>query len=522
MDKTQRAASGMPAVKQGIEKLCSGCMKGKLTIDTFPSQSLTRMSRVLELVHTDVMGPMKTVSKGGVRFVLTFVDDYSRFVAAYFMKHKSEVAARLSEFKAFYENQWGKHLKCIRSDNGTEFVNKKIAHKCARNGIMHQRTVPYSPQQNGVAEHMNRTIMEKARSMLYYKGIDMQWWAEAVSTAVYLINRSTNSANSDVTPFEVGFKMKPSIEHLRVFGSQGYTHIDDAKRTKLEPKSYRCMFLGYAENTKGYRLDEREVEGIYDTVVPDKVLVVKYNRDTDKAVIPVARPYDGDEMMEDVEASAPDVEMDEIELAPFETGIIIPQLLDPETQEPRGDEITGYQAPRQAFQMDRLVCQPEINRTRRLRDRMLLLENGNSSEDTSEGSDGPPSPKSARINDEGLIAEAVLAYAASVGEADDGPSVYKSKYQRTVALSSAEAEYMALSLCTQEVLWVRALLKDLGHEQVGATWVWEDNQGNVAHGIIVVKYISTMDQLADMLTKALGTKRLKYLIQASCIGPKGI
>uniref|UniRef100_A0AAV1TNS9 Retroviral polymerase SH3-like domain-containing protein n=1 Tax=Peronospora matthiolae TaxID=2874970 RepID=A0AAV1TNS9_9STRA len=145
---------------------------------------------------------------------------------------------------------------------------------------------------------MNRTIMEKARSMLYYKGIDMQWWAEAVSTAVYLINRSTNSANSDVTPFKVGFKIKPSIEHLRVFGSQGYAHIDDAKRTKLEPKSYRCMFLGYAENTKGYRvfnlerskvvisrsvkLDEREVEGIYDTVVPDKIPVVKYIRNKKK------------------------------------------------------------------------------------------------------------------------------------------------------------------------------------------------------------------------------------------------
>ena len=117
---------------------------------------------------------------------------------------------------------------------------------------------------------------------------------------------------------------------------------------------------------------------------------------------------------------------------------------------------------------------------------------------------------------------------------------------RYKALSSAEAEYMALSLCTQEVLWIRALLKDLGLEQVGATWVWEDNQGaiglasnagynartkhvdirhhfirdNVPQDIIVVKYISTVDQLADMLTKALGTKRLRYLLQASSIGPR--
>lgn len=126
------------------------------------------------------------------------------------------------------------------------------------------------------------------------------------------------------------------------------------------------------------------------------------------------------------------------------------------------------------------------------------------------------------------------------------PVIFKSKYQRSVALSSAEAEYMALRLCTQEVLWVRAMHKDLGHEQVGATLVWEDNQGaiglannagynartkhadirhhfireNVARDIIVVIYVSTDDQLADMLTKGLGTKRLVYLLYASGIRPR--
>ena len=135
----------------------------------------------------------------------------------------------------------------------------------------------------------------------------------------------------------------PKIKHLRVFGSQGYAHIDDNKRTKVEPKSYRCMFLMYANNTKGYRvfnlerskvvisrsvkLDEREVEGIYDTMVPEKEPVAEYTRDTDEAVIPVGRPCDGDETMEDVKESAPGVEMDETESAPRETGIIIPPVL---------------------------------------------------------------------------------------------------------------------------------------------------------------------------------------------------
>ena len=126
------------------------------------------------------------------------------------------------------------------------------------------------------------------------------------------------------------------------------------------------------------------------------------------------------------------------------------------------------------------------------------------------------------------------------------PVVFKSKYQRTVALSSAEAEYMALSLCTQEVLWVRSMLKDMGQEQKGGTLVWEDNQGaialacnagyhartkhvdirhhfireNVECGSIKVDYIDTKHQLADMLTKGLGTKTLKFLREATGIDDK--
>ncbi|KAG3120253.1 hypothetical protein PI125_g1338 [Phytophthora idaei] len=181
--KTQRVTTGIPSVRKGIDTLCGGCMKGTQTVTAFPSRSTTKTKRVLELVHTDVVRPMRTPSKGGAKYVLTFVDDYSRYVVAYFMKNKSEVASKLKEFKAFYENQWGERMKCLRSDNGTEFLKKKVADIWQRNGIVHQRTVPYSPQQNGEAERMNRTIMEKARSMLHYKAMPMYWWAEVVNTA---------------------------------------------------------------------------------------------------------------------------------------------------------------------------------------------------------------------------------------------------------------------------------------------------------------------------------------------------
>uniref|UniRef100_A0AAV1UAY2 Retroviral polymerase SH3-like domain-containing protein n=1 Tax=Peronospora matthiolae TaxID=2874970 RepID=A0AAV1UAY2_9STRA len=170
--------------------------------------------------------------------------------------------------------------------------------------------------------------MEKSRSMLHYKGVSMEWWAEAVNTAVYLINRSTNTQNATVTPFELGFKVKPTLDHLRVFGSRGYAHIDKAKRTKLEPKSFRCLLLGYSENVKGYRvydldaskikvcrsvkLDEREVGGIYVTLPAQIETVIHVSTDADDEVTlaPLERQPVEAKPMEGVANDAPDIEME--------------------------------------------------------------------------------------------------------------------------------------------------------------------------------------------------------------------
>lgn len=88
--------------------------------------------------------------------------------------------------------------------------------------------------------------MEMARSMLHYKAVSTEWWAEAVNTAVYLIKRSPHTAHPDITPYELAFKVKPEMDHLRVFGLQGCAHVSNVKRTKLEAKSFKCMLLGYA------------------------------------------------------------------------------------------------------------------------------------------------------------------------------------------------------------------------------------------------------------------------------------
>ncbi|KAG6608699.1 Integrase, catalytic core protein [Phytophthora cinnamomi] len=136
--KTRQATIGLPMTQKTVKTLCGGCMKGKQTVAHFPSRSLTKTTRPLELVHTDVMAPMKTKSKGGARYGLTFVDDYSRHVVVYFLTKKSEVAVKFKLFMKLYQNQWGERIKCLRSDNGSEFVNNSMDEICRQNGIMHQ------------------------------------------------------------------------------------------------------------------------------------------------------------------------------------------------------------------------------------------------------------------------------------------------------------------------------------------------------------------------------------------------
>lgn len=168
--KTQAATTGLPNMKRCADSdLCGRCLKRIMTVASFPKTSTTKTTNSLQLVHSDVVGPMENKSAGGFRYISTFVDDYSGFVTVYFLKAKSEVPARFNEYKLLMEKQCNAHIKRIRTDNGGEYKNKRFAEICGNSGIIHQTTVPYNPQQNGVAERMNRTIVDKARSMMHCK-----------------------------------------------------------------------------------------------------------------------------------------------------------------------------------------------------------------------------------------------------------------------------------------------------------------------------------------------------------------
>ena len=190
----------------------------------------------------------------GAKYFLLFIDDFSRKVFVYILQNKTEVTAFFAQFKALVENQTGRKIKCLRTDNGTEFCNKQLSKILMESGIQHQTSVPYSPQQNGVAERMNRSVVERARCMLFHAGLPKIFWAEAVTNAVYLINRSVCSAISGCTPEEVWTKKKPDLSNLRVFGSRVLAQIPKEKRQKWDSKAKEYIFVGYLENTKGYRL----------------------------------------------------------------------------------------------------------------------------------------------------------------------------------------------------------------------------------------------------------------------------
>lgn len=234
--------------------LCEGCVQGKQPRQSFPTDGASRATQLLGIVHTDICGPMKNVSLGGKNYFLTFTDDFSRKTYVYFLKHKSEAFAMFKEFKAVAENWTGHQVKVLRSDNGGEYNSTKFDEYCKECGIVHQLSTPYTPQQNGVAERLNRTLEDSARSMLLHHNVDPRLWAEAVATAVYIKNRSYTRALNRLTPEEIWSGRKPTVSHLRVFGCDAYAHVPDECRTKFDPKSKKCIFVGYSEVSKAYRL----------------------------------------------------------------------------------------------------------------------------------------------------------------------------------------------------------------------------------------------------------------------------
>ncbi|KAJ9507131.1 hypothetical protein QJQ45_004864 [Haematococcus lacustris] len=235
--------------------VCPGCAAGKMhrrVADTLPSLA-PPVKGVLDLVHTDVCGPFHVASVGGYSYVVTFLDEYSGLSLVECVKAKSDVPGVIISTVQWLETQSGRKLKALRSDNGTEYINQEVKAFLASKGIQHQRSAPYSPEQNGSAERLNRTLIEKVRCMLYTAGLPTRLWTEAVRTANHLRNLSPMRGKG-ATPWELFFGVKPDISALRVFGATAYAHVPQHMRSKLEGKAVQGFLVGYEMGSKAYRV----------------------------------------------------------------------------------------------------------------------------------------------------------------------------------------------------------------------------------------------------------------------------
>lgn len=158
---------------------------------------------------------MPEYSWSGKRYILTFIDDFSRKIHVFFIASKDQVYSTFKDYQRTVENEIDCTIKVLRTDNGREYVNKEFEQYLKSKGIRHQLTVPYTPEQNGVAERTNRTIVEKVRCMIQDANCDQKFWAEAVNTAVYLKNRSPHKATKGTTPEEIWTGRKVNLSHLK-------------------------------------------------------------------------------------------------------------------------------------------------------------------------------------------------------------------------------------------------------------------------------------------------------------------
>jgi hypothetical protein len=235
----------------GVNGVCEPCIEGKMTTAPYkPTGSV--VSQKLELVHMDVMGPMKVPTPEGEQYVLNVLDEFSNFCASVLMKRKGDASKEgILVLKTLSLHTEFK-VKTIRTDGGTEFLG--LDGYCRKHGILHQVTPPYSHQSNGKVERLNRTLQEKAMAMLSDSQLPTKYWGEAMLMASHVQNISPTTL-SDKTPFELMYGVVPDASHLRVFGSKCKGLTPKTLRSgKFNPICQSGIFVGYQGVVTQYRV----------------------------------------------------------------------------------------------------------------------------------------------------------------------------------------------------------------------------------------------------------------------------
>ena len=245
--KLESVVKGMKVEGTIVGKpVCTTCIEGKC-VNTRNKKPDARATRPLQLIHTDLSGPVNVTAKDNFRFAISFTDDFSGFVSVYLLRNKSDTTKATEQFLA--DTAPYGNVKCIRSDNGGEYISNEFRSLLRKRGIRHELSSPYSPHQNGTAERNWRTLFEMARCLLLESGLPKTLWTYAIKSAAYIRNRCYNNRTNQ-TPYETMTGVKPDLSKMSVFGSECYAYKHD--HTKLDTRCEKGNFVGHDTNSPAY------------------------------------------------------------------------------------------------------------------------------------------------------------------------------------------------------------------------------------------------------------------------------
>ncbi|GJW51636.1 putative ribonuclease H-like domain-containing protein [Tanacetum coccineum] len=253
---------GLPSKIFQNDHTCVACQKGKQHKASCKAKVVSSISQPLQLLHMDLFGPTSVRSINHKTYCLVITDDFSRFSWVFFLRTKDETSGILKDFIRQIENQLNQKVKTIRCDNGTEFKNRDIIEFCGSKGIKREYSNARTPQQNGVAERKNRTLIEAARTMLADSFLPNTFWAEAVSTACYVLNRVLVTKPQNKTPYELITGKIPIISYIRPFGCHVTILNTIDHLGKFEEKSDEGFLVGYSLNSKAFRVYNLETKRV--------------------------------------------------------------------------------------------------------------------------------------------------------------------------------------------------------------------------------------------------------------------
>jgi len=260
---------GLPIKDFSVIEKCMACAKGKQHKKSHKSKTINSISYPLELLHADLFGPISVKSIAKKSYCLVVTDDYSRYSWVSFLANKGETAGAFKNLILKIETISEKKVKTIRSDNGTEFKNHIFDSFYEKKGILRQYSAARTPQQNGVAERKNRTLIEAARTMLIESKLPIIFWAEAVNCASYILNRVLIIKDKMKTYYELFHKRKPLIDFFRPFGCSCTLLNTQAQTSKFGAVSDECFFVGYSSSQKAYRVYNRRTKIVQEAFYVD-------------------------------------------------------------------------------------------------------------------------------------------------------------------------------------------------------------------------------------------------------------